>query len=147
MSSGDDISLPDGRRFPRAAVAFSASRAGGPGGQHVNTSSTRVELRVPVEALPLTGAERALVRERLASRIGADDALRVVAASERSQALNRTEAERRLARLIGAALRTEPARVPTRPSRAARQRRREEKAAVSRRKAERRPPPAAGEGD
>jgi ribosome-associated protein len=141
MALDDDITLPDGRVIPRAAVAFSASRAGGPGGQHVNTSSTRVELRVAVEDLPLTRREKALVRERLASRIGADDALRVVAASERSQSMNRSEAEKRLARLVGAAIRTDPRRVPTRPSRASRERARQAKIALSRRKADRRTPP------
>lgn len=140
MHDDDSIALPDGRRLPRSAVGFSASRAGGPGGQHVNTSSTRVELRVAIEALPLTPREKALVRERLATRIGADDALRVVAASERSQSMNRSQAEKRLARLVGAAIRTDPARVPTRPSRAARERARQAKIALSRRKADRRPP-------
>lgn len=141
MTSGDDIPLPGGRLLPRSAVGFSASRAGGPGGQHVNTSSTRVELRVAVEALPLTRREKALVREQLATRIGADDTLRVVASSERSQSLNRAQAEKRLARLVGAAIRTDPARIPTRPSRAARERLRQAKVALSRRKAERRPGP------
>lgn len=138
VTFGDDIPLPDGRLLPRSAVSFSASRAGGPGGQHVNTSSTRVEVRVAVEALPLTHREKALVRERLATRIGADGTLRVVASSERSQSLNRAQAEKRLARLVGAAIRTDPARIPTRPSRAARERLRQAKVALSRRKAERR---------
>lgn len=140
MAQDDDIILPGGRRLPRSAVSFSASRAGGPGGQHVNTSSTRVELRVAIEALPLTQREKALVRERLATRVGADDALRVVSASERSQSMNRSDAEKRLARLVGAAIRADPARVPTRPSRAARERARKAKIALSRRKADRRPP-------
>jgi ribosome-associated protein len=141
VTADDAIPLPDGRGIPRSAVAFSASRAGGPGGQHVNTSSTRVELRVAVEDLPLTRREKALVHERLASRIGADGALRVVASSERSQSMNRSQAERRLAQLVTAAIRVDAPRVPTRPSRAARERRLDEKKAQARRKAERRPPP------
>ena len=87
----------DGDRALRAAVrahaSFSASRASGPGGQHVNTSSTRVELRMPVAALPLTDAERSRVRARLGGRVTADDEIRVAIATERSQLMNRRRAE------------------------------------------------------
>ncbi|MEW6583695.1 MAG: peptide chain release factor-like protein [Actinomycetota bacterium] len=143
---GDVILLPDGRGIPRAALQFSASRSGGPGGQHVNTSATRVEVRVAVEDLPLTAAEKRLVRERLAARVGADDALRVVASGERSQLQNRLDAERRLARLVAGAIRTVAPRVPTRPSRAARARRLADKAHRARRKAQRRARPDAEDG-
>jgi ribosome-associated protein len=140
MDDGE-IRLPDGRGIPRAAVRFSASRSGGPGGQHVNTTSTRVEVRIAVEDLPISPAERDLVRERLASRIGADDELRVVASGERSQLQNRLAAERRLADLVGGAIRRVTPRVPTRPSRAARARRLADKAHQARRKAQRRSRP------
>ena len=135
------LPLPDGRRIPASAVAISASRSGGPGGQHVNTSSTRVELRVPVDALPLGPEEKALVRARLGGRIGADDALRVTASTERSQSMNRALAGRRLAALVAAAIRTDPTRVPSRPSAAALRRRRAEREAQSARKRERRDRP------
>lgn len=138
---GGHIALPDGRAIPRAVVRFAASRSGGPGGQHVNTTSTRVEVRVALEDLPLTDAERQLVRERLATRIGADDELRVVASGERSQLQNRLAAERRLADLVGGAIRRATPRVPTRPSRAAKARRLADKAHRAQRKAQRRSRP------
>src|SRR5947208_2559405 len=95
------MTRPGRRRLPRGAVEFRAARAGGPGGQHVNTSATKVELRVRIDDLPYDEAEKARLRERLGGRIGADDALRVTASNERSQRQNRAQAERRLATLIG----------------------------------------------
>jgi ribosome-associated protein len=137
--SGTDIPLPGGRVLPRDAVEFRAARSGGPGGQHVNTSSTKVELRVRIDDLPYDEAQKARLRERLGSRIGADDALRVTASNERSQRQNRTQAEERLAALIGAALLVDRPRRATAPSKAERRRRREEKARQSERKQGRRP--------
>jgi ribosome-associated protein len=137
--SGADIPLPGGRALPREAVEFRAARAGGPGGQHVNTSATKVELRVRIDDLPYGEAEKARLRERLGGRIGADDALRVTASNERSQRQNRTQAEERLAALIAAALRVDRPRRPTAPSAGERRRRREEKARQSERKRARRP--------
>ena len=137
--TGADIPLPGGRRLPREAVEFRAARAGGPGGQHVNTSATKVELRVRIDDLPYDEAEKARLRERLGGRIGADDALRVTASNERSQRQNRAQAEERLAALIGAALLVDRPRRATAPSAAERRRRREEKARQSERKRGRRP--------
>jgi ribosome-associated protein len=137
--SGADIPLPGGQRLPRDAVEFRAARSGGPGGQHVNTSSTKVELRVRIDDLPYDEAEKARLRERLAGRIGADDALRVTASNERSQHQNRSQAEERLAALIGAALLVDRPRRATAPSPGERRRRREAKARPSERQQARRP--------
>jgi ribosome-associated protein len=137
--TGADIPLPGGHSLPREALEFRAARAGGPGGQHVNTSATKVELRVRIDDLPYDEAEKARLRERLGARIGSDDALRVTASNERSQLQNRAQAEERLVALIGAALRVDRPRQPTAPSAADRRRRREEKARQSERKRERRP--------
>jgi ribosome-associated protein len=137
--SGEDIPLPGGHRLPREAVEFRAARAGGPGGQHVNTSATKVELRVRIDDLPYDESEKARLRERLGGRIGADDALRVTASNERSQRQNRVQAEQRLVALIGAALLVDRPRRPTATSAAERRRRREEKARQSERKRGRRP--------
>lgn len=121
----------------REHAVFSASRAGGPGGQHVNTTATRVELRVPVEALPLSDAEQERVRARLAGRMTADDEIRVAIATERSQLSNRRRAEEVLAALVDDARRGDRPRRPTRPTRASKARRRVAKERRSQLKADR----------
>jgi len=110
--------------IPRAELAVRASRAGGAGGQHVNTSSTRIELVWNVrDTHVLTEEERARVMAKLASRLDGDGRLRVVSSSRRSQLQNREAAERRLAELVRRALAVPRRRVPTRPSRSSVERR------------------------
>ena len=102
-------------------LTFRYTRSGGPGGQHVNTSATRVELVFDVAGSPtLTDSERALARRRLASRLDSEGRLRVVAQDERSRARNRAIAIERFCSLMREALRPPPPpRRPTRPTRAA----------------------------
>ena len=121
---------PDGLRvtarvfIPRAELGVRASRAGGPGGQHVNTSSTRIELLwTPATSLALDDAQRARVVERLATRLDGAGGLRIVSAETRSQAQNRERAEARLVALVRAALVVPKVRRPTKPSRASKERR------------------------
>lgn len=129
--------------IPRAELEVKATRAGGPGGQHVNTSSTRIELRwnvrqSPALAAALDDAQRAGLLERLGTRLDASGALRVVASEHRSQRQNREAAEVRLARLVAGALVVPKTRRPTKPSRAARMRRLDGKRRQGAKKAERR---------
>jgi ribosome-associated protein len=108
--------------IPRAELEYRASRAGGAGGQHVNTSSTRIELRWnPGRSVALDEAARALVVERLASRLDGEGWLRVVSSARRSQQQNREAAETRLAELVRGALRVQKKRRPTRPTRASKE--------------------------
>jgi ribosome-associated protein len=134
------LPLPGGRSFPRSLIRFHAARSGGPGGQHVNTSATKVELRLDPSALPLTPAEWHTLRGRLANRLDGDGAIVVTASSRRSQAQNRAEAEERLVRLLHHALAPPRARVPTSVPRAERRRRRRDKEARASTKALRRRP-------
>ena len=101
-------------RIPRAEVSFRATRAGGPGGQHVNTSSTRVELWWNLEesAAP-SEAQRTMLRERLARRLDGEGWLRLVEAGSRSQLRNREAAEKRFLALLEAALKPRKPRKPT----------------------------------
>jgi ribosome-associated protein len=99
---------------------FSAS--GGPGGQHVNTSNTRAEVRFDVAASPSLGPRQ---RARLLERLGPE--VRVVASDERSQLRNRELALERLRSRLAEALRIEPPRRPTKPTKAAKERRLEAK--------------------
>lgn len=128
MDDDNLIVINDSLRIPRAELSFRATRSGGPGGQHVNTSSTRIELTWNIVTSPsLTDAERARLLERLANRIDTEGVLRLVAAGSRSQARNREEVTERFRLVVAAALRVPKPRRKTRPSRAARERRLQEK--------------------
>jgi ribosome-associated protein len=125
--------------IPRSELSFRASRAGGPGGQHVNTSSTRVELLWNLERSRAVDSEqRARLREKLAARIDAAGNVRVVASANRSQTRNREDAEVRLATLIRRALVVPKARKKTRPTRGSVEERLRVKKEHSRRKQNRR---------
>ncbi|GAA2426902.1 alternative ribosome rescue aminoacyl-tRNA hydrolase ArfB [Streptomyces macrosporus] len=89
--------------LPEAELTWRFSRSSGPGGQHVNTSDSRVELRFDLartEALPPVWKERAL--ERLADRL-VDGVLVVRASEHRSQWRNREAAAVRMAALLAEA--------------------------------------------
>lgn len=125
--------------IPRDELEMRVSRSGGPGGQHVNTSSTRVEVRWnPLESRVLSEAEKERLREKLGPRLDTDGVLRVVARDYRSQHRNREAAESRLAETVRAALVIPKPRRATKPSRASREARLEDKKRASRRKEERR---------
>jgi len=111
--------------------------SGGPGGQHANRSSTRVDLRFDVAGSPsLTESQR----DQLLSKVGAE--VRVVADDERSQLRNRSIAVERLRERLAAGLRVERKRRPTRPSRRAKARRLDAKKRQADRKRDRRRPEA-----
>jgi ribosome-associated protein len=106
----------------RSELTVRATRAGGPGGQHVNTSSTRVELVWNArETTAMDEATRDRMLARLAHRLDAEGMVRVVASATRSQRRNREDAEERLIELVKRALATPRKRIPTRPSRAAKE--------------------------
>ena len=110
--------------IPEGELGWRFSRAGGPGGQGVNTTDSRVELVFDVAAsTAFTAAQRARVLDRLTGRL-VDGVVTVVAAEHRSQLRNREAARLRLAAMLRQALAPDPpTRRPTRPSRAARERR------------------------
>ncbi|HSM36199.1 MAG TPA: alternative ribosome rescue aminoacyl-tRNA hydrolase ArfB [Longimicrobiales bacterium] len=134
------------RLAPRVVVApgeleVRATRSGGPGGQHVNTSSTRIELSWNVAASPSIAEDvRERLLDRLSARLHGEGILRVVASGSRSQRRNRQEALERMRELVQAALKRRKRRRPTKPSRAAVQKRIDEKKRRSERKRRRRPP-------
>ena len=121
--------------IPASELAWRFSRSGGPGGQHANTSDTRAEVRFDIARSPSLGPRQ---RARLLERVGPE--LRVVADDERSQARNRSLALQRLCAQLEAALRVQPSRRATRPSRASVERRLDTKRRQSARKANRRRP-------
>lgn len=119
-----DLRVTGGVTVPETQLRWRFSRAGGPGGQGVNTADSRVELSLDVAAsTAFTAEQRDRVLARLAGRLS-DGVLTVVAAEHREQLRNRNAARRRLAALLRDALAADPPpRRPTWPSRSARQRR------------------------
>jgi ribosome-associated protein len=114
--------------IPVAELEFRASRSSGPGGQGVNTTDSRVELRFDLAGSPsLSDEAKELALRRLGPRLDSGGVLRVVAQAQRSQLANRRAAVERFAELLAAALATPRARRPTRPTRASTARRVESK--------------------
>ncbi len=104
--------------IPWSELTFRASRAGGPGGQHVNTSSTRIEVAWNVaESTALDESQRARLRQRLDTRLSASGILRLVASNRRSQLQNREEVIARLQQVVAAALVIPRRRIATKPTR------------------------------
>ncbi|HEX9563203.1 MAG TPA: alternative ribosome rescue aminoacyl-tRNA hydrolase ArfB, partial [Gemmatimonadaceae bacterium] len=137
--STDSIQVDDFHAIPRDEVELRATRSGGPGGQHVNVTSTRVEVRWnPSRSRALTPAEKERVTMRLASRLDGSGWVRVAASDTRSQRQNRILAEQRLAGLVARALLVPKKRVATKPSGAAREKRLRVKKLRGQRKRERR---------
>jgi ribosome-associated protein len=121
--------------LPVSEITLRVSRSSGPGGQHAQKSSTRVEASFDVEAsTALTDTQK----RRVVARAGA--VLRAVAQDERSQARNRELAVERLVEKLRAALAVPRRRVATKPSSRARERRLEKKRRRARTKTLRRPP-------
>jgi ribosome-associated protein len=110
--------------IPRSELRFRFSRSSGPGGQHVQKSSTRVELLFDVASSPsLTDGQRARVVERLSGYVDSAGVLHLVAQSERSQWRNREEAVERFQALMRKALRPRKRRRSTRPTLASKEKR------------------------
>ncbi|MDQ2667997.1 MAG: aminoacyl-tRNA hydrolase [Gemmatimonadota bacterium] len=140
MAFEDDLPLSDTLSIPRAELTHRASRAGGAGGQHVNTSSTRIELTWNIRTSPaLDEDSRARILEKLASRIDSEGGIRVVSSARRSQSQNREAAEARLVELVKQALVVQKRRRPTKPSRGAKEARLNEKKKRGDTKRQRRP--------
>lgn len=104
--------------IPLSELRWRFSRSGGPGGQHANTSDTRVEVIFDVAGSPSLGFRQ---RERLLERLGPE--VRVAVSDERSQLRNRALALERLGERLAAALRVERPRRPTKPTRGSQVRR------------------------
>jgi len=113
-------------------LVFAASRSSGPGGQHVNKVSTKVELRFDVvNSNLLKPAEKALILEKLAKKITLDGILIIVSQSERSQLRNKEKALGKFYLLIGKALTPKKKRKATRPSASSIEKRLEKKRLTS----------------
>ena len=101
MADENFLDIPPDLRLPLAELDYQASRSGGPGGQHVNTSSTRIEVWWDVEQSPtLTEGQRAQLLEGLRSRLDSSGRLRLVSSGSRSQLRNREDVTERLRSVV-----------------------------------------------
>jgi ribosome-associated protein len=132
---GEPIRVTRSVLLSPSEIDLKVSRSSGPGGQHAQKSSTRVEAVLDVEAsTALTDAQK----RRVVARVG--PVIRAVAQDERSQLRNRELAVERLVEKLRGALAVPRRRVATTPSSSARERRLDRKRRRSRTKALRRPP-------
>jgi ribosome-associated protein len=123
-AASEPIWIAAGLALDPAEIEESFVRAAGPGGQHVNKTSTAVQLRFDVRHSPSLPAEVRARLERLAGRrLTREGVLVLVAQGERSQKRNREEALARLVSLVRAAARPPVPRKKTRPTRASKERR------------------------
>jgi ribosome-associated protein len=121
--------------LPVSELELRFSRSSGPGGQHANTSETRVEAIFDVES---SSALSDAQKRRVLAKAG--PTLRAIAQDERSQLRNRELAIERLVEQLRDALKVERRRVATMPTKASRERRLETKKRRSHTKKLRRPP-------
>jgi ribosome-associated protein len=123
-ASASENLLPvnDSVAIPRSELDVRVSRASGAGGQHVNKTSSRVEIfwNIPASRA-LSEEQRARLLDKLSSKLTTEGSIRVVASDMRSQSRNRDLAEERLAETVRRALIVARKRKPTRPTRAAKE--------------------------
>ena len=131
----DPLPVRPGTAIPLREITLRASRSSGPGGQHANTTASRIEASFDVAASETLTEEQ---KQRIISRLGA----RVVAVAqdERSQARNRELALERLAHRLAGALAPRRTRHPTRPTRSSVNQRLDSKRRQAERKRTRRRP-------
>jgi ribosome-associated protein len=135
------VPITESLTIPLSELEFRFSRGGGPGGQHVNRSATRVELRFDVaRSASLSEDQRLRLVERLGGRIDGNGLLRVVAHSERSQLHNRQEAVERFQALLRQALHVRKRRRRSKVPSWAKERRLAQKRRRGEIKRDRRPP-------
>jgi ribosome-associated protein len=122
------LAIGPGIEIPDEELIVTASRSGGPGGQHVNKTSSRVTVKFIIAESPsLAPEDRATLLTRLGRRVAADGSVRVVAQDSRSQHANRRTALSRLEALLAEALRPVHLRVATRIPRSSKAGRRDAK--------------------
>lgn len=122
-------------------LTYSATRSSGPGGQNVNRRSTRVELRITLEAIPLEPGVRRRLERLAGTRLTAAGELLITSQDERSQKRNKDACLQKLRELVMKAQIPPKPRVKTKPGRGAIERRLREKKEQSERKQRRSNPP------
>lgn len=124
----DTVEINDAVSIPLAELSFRYSRSSGPGGQHAQKSSTRVELLFDVGSSPsLTDKQRKRILKRLSGYIDTAGVLHLASQSERSQLRNKEEVVARFQELVREALKRRKRRKATKPTAQSKERRLKEK--------------------
>ena len=123
--SRSDLVLKDGRILPKDCFAVTFSRSGGAGGQHVNKTETKVDLRLDLEAARGVLGDRDLskLRAALQSRLDGDGRLVAICSEHKSQFMNYRAAQERMISWIAKALVRQKRRIATKPTRGSQRRR------------------------
>ena len=121
--------------------SFSTSRGGGPGGQHINKVSTKVELRFHVHSSQcFSGSQKQRLMVRLRNRINKAGELVLTASSQRSQWRNREKVIHKFFNLLDRSLTPPKKRIKTHPTASSRLKRLENKKQLAEKKKLRKPP-------
>jgi ribosome-associated protein len=113
----NDLPIKNGIVIPDHELEITASRSGGPGGQHVNKTSSKITIRWNVNTTQaLNEFQKARVREKLSSRLTTEGDLIVHSSSSRSQQDNKRKALETLAHEVRKALYVPKKRMATRVS-------------------------------
>ena len=123
-----DLQITPRLRLPARTLSWTASRASGPGGQHVNQVASKVDLRLDLDACEVLSSEVKIRLRALAGhRLDAEGRVVVVSQTSRSQEANLRDAREKLAALVRRALTRPRSRRATRPTRGSVRRRLEGK--------------------
>ena len=128
LPAANSLFVNESVAIPRSELDVRVSRSSGAGGQHVNKTSSRVEIFWNIRSSrAVSDDERARLLDKLASRITTEGSVRVVASDLRSQSRNRELAEKRLVERVKKALTIARKRRQTKPTRASKEARLDEK--------------------
>jgi len=118
-----ELEVTEALIIPAAELRYEYARSGGPGGQHVNTTDTRVRLRFSVRSAVLSEEVQARLRSQNRAWLSDEDELVISSDSHRSRHRNIDEVRERLAAAIRAALARPKKRRPTKRTKGSHERR------------------------
>jgi ribosome-associated protein len=130
----EDVRLKGGHAIPGSEIDVEYARSGGPGGQHVNKTETKVTLRFDLTTSSLPEEVKEKLRRRLATRLTKSGELLISADAHRERTRNMDDARARFIEILERALIEPKKRKKTKPSRGAKARRLSEKRKTSEKK-------------